>query len=263
MKIDPVCPVCNRLDEDGGHLFLKCKLAKSVWRMLKLSQEWEAMRHQENARGLITQVMQQKEEKRRLIFIMMWFIWSERNLIREEGRRRPIELIARMIRSYVDELEAPNSKPGGVIIRKVKRWERPPEGMLKLNCDASFYEEGNYGGWGFIIRDSDGDVVLAGWGRVNHLLNPLQAEIIACLQGVQAASNLGIAHLFVETDAVKIKQGWESNQLDLSATGYLMEELKSLTSANFIRCVCVFMFLENVTRQHMFLLLLVWVAQKG
>jgi len=104
-------------------------------------------------------------------------------------------------------LEAPNSKPGGGILRKVRRWERPPEGVLKLNCDASFYEEGNYGGWGFIIRDSDGDVVLAGWGRVNHLLNPLQAKIIACLQGVQAASNLGIAHLIVETDALKIKQG--------------------------------------------------------
>jgi hypothetical protein len=69
-------------------------------------------------------------------------------------------------------------------------------------------------------------------------VNPLQAEIIACLQGVQAANNLGIGHLILETDALKIKQGWASNQEDLSVTGSLMEELKSFTYANFIRCDC-------------------------
>lgn len=47
----------------------------------------------------------------------------------------------------------------------------------------------------FLIRDSDGDVVLSGWGRVNHLPNALQAETTACLQGVQAASSLGMGHL--------------------------------------------------------------------
>jgi len=41
---------------------------------------------------------------------------------------------------------------------------------------------------------------------VNHLLNALQAELIACLQGVQAASNLGIGHLILETDALMVKQ---------------------------------------------------------
>jgi len=60
--------------------------------------------------------------------------------------------------------------------QKNVRWVRPPDGVLKLNCDASFFQEEGWGGWGFIIRDSDGDVVLSGWGRVNHLLNALQAD---------------------------------------------------------------------------------------
>ena len=30
MEIDTKCPVCLRLDEDGGHYFLKCKFAKRV-----------------------------------------------------------------------------------------------------------------------------------------------------------------------------------------------------------------------------------------
>lgn len=62
-----------------------------------------------------------------------------------------------------------------------RRWTKPPEGVLKLNCDTSFSPGEGSGGWGFLIQDSDGDIVFAGWGRVNHLLNAFQAEVIACM----------------------------------------------------------------------------------
>ena len=28
MRLDTLCPACRRLDEDGGHCFLKCKLVR-------------------------------------------------------------------------------------------------------------------------------------------------------------------------------------------------------------------------------------------
>jgi hypothetical protein len=46
----------------------------------------------------------------------------------------------------------------------MEHWRRPPEGYLKLNCDASFIPSELCGGWGFLIRDNDGEVVLSGWG---------------------------------------------------------------------------------------------------
>ena len=36
MQIDTRCPVCGRLDEDGGHCFLKCKYVKHCWAALGL-----------------------------------------------------------------------------------------------------------------------------------------------------------------------------------------------------------------------------------
>jgi hypothetical protein len=36
IKLDTLCPMCGRLDEDSGHLFLKCKYVKQVWRGLNL-----------------------------------------------------------------------------------------------------------------------------------------------------------------------------------------------------------------------------------
>ena len=34
IELDTRCPVCARLDEDGGHCFLKCKQVKQCWREL-------------------------------------------------------------------------------------------------------------------------------------------------------------------------------------------------------------------------------------
>jgi hypothetical protein len=214
MKIDTICPVCNRFDEDGGHLFLKCKLAKNIWRELKLDREWEKYKEFGCAREVVHQMLLENEEKRCLMFTMVWYIWAERNLIREEGRRRPAEVIAHLISIYADEMKAtklPSSPHHPIVAPRTERWKRPPEGILKLNCDASFIPGEGCGGWGFFIRDSDGDVVLAGCGRVDHLMNAMQAETVACLQGVQVASNLGIGHLILETDAMKVKQAWASN----------------------------------------------------
>jgi hypothetical protein len=68
-------------------------------------------------------------------------------------------------------------------------------GMLKLNCDGTFSEDSNNGGWEWIIRDADDDAILAGYGRVEHLSSLLQAVVISCLQGVQAAIDFGIRYL--------------------------------------------------------------------
>ena len=48
--------------------------------------------------------------------------------------------------------------------------------------------------------DSDGDVIAARRGRLDALLEPLQGEIIACIQGVQAAIDAGVGQVIIETE---------------------------------------------------------------
>jgi len=71
--------------------------------------------------------------------------------------------------------------------------------VLKLNCDGSFLLTEKAGSWGFLIRDRDGDVVMAGRGKINNLLNAFQAELVACLQGVQTTVDLGIGQIILDT----------------------------------------------------------------
>jgi superfamily II RNA helicase len=112
--------------------------------------------------------------------------------------------------------------------------------MLKINCDASFKPESNTASWGFIIRDNDGDVVLTGRGRINHLLSAFHAEVIAGLQGVQAALNLGISRLILETDSLLLQQEMTSVRPCARPEGGLVNELKALVASNFPAFVCVF-----------------------
>lgn len=56
-----------------------------------------------------------------------------------------------------------------------QRWVRPPDDVLKLNCDGSFLLTEKAGSWGFLIGDRDGDVGMAARGKINNLLNAFQA----------------------------------------------------------------------------------------
>lgn len=55
------------------------------------------------------------------------------------------------------------------------KWSRPPVGFVKINVDSGFIEERAQGSWGYIIRDDVGEVLPAGAGRLNHVLEAWQA----------------------------------------------------------------------------------------
>jgi hypothetical protein len=93
---------------------------------------------------------------------------------------------------------------------------------------------------GFLIRDSVGDVVQAGRGKINNLLSAFQAELVARLQEVQTAADLLIGQLILETDAQEVVRAMNSAVYANFAVVHLLEEIKFLLSSNFINFECVF-----------------------
>lgn len=194
----------------------------------------------QSARAAVEFILQAPEQKRIIMVITLWAWWSERNKIREEGKRRPAGIIAQGIKIYAAEVLNMLPMPKPKAPRQCERWKKPPPGILKLNCDASYMQESSMGAWGFVIRDSDGDVVSSGKGKVNHLLGAFQAEIIACLHGIQEAARLGISNLILETDALQVKYAFYSNDYDATSSGGLIAEMKFLVQANFHWFKCDF-----------------------
>jgi len=98
-----------------------------------------------------------------------------------------------------------------------RRWERPEQDYIKVNCDGAYDPQSGNGGWGCVLRDADGDVVSAQRGRVEALMCALHGELIAIIHGTQAAADAGVGHVIIETNAVEVVQAVYSDAFDLSA----------------------------------------------
>jgi hypothetical protein len=65
-------------------------------------------------------------------------------------------------------------------------------------------------------------------------IDPMQGEIIACIQGIQAAAEAGVGNVIIVMDASTVVQAVYSSAYDLSTVTYLVAELRSLLSLNFL-----------------------------
>lgn len=79
MEIDTACPMCSRLNEDGGHLFLRCKAVRPVWRELQLEAEREKFLTCNGPKDFISAVLKLQEEKQLRCITMLWVWWDTRN----------------------------------------------------------------------------------------------------------------------------------------------------------------------------------------
>jgi hypothetical protein len=105
--------------------------------------------------------------------------------------------------------------------------------MMKLNVDGAFRESDKNGGWGYVIRDENGDVIQLGSGRVLFATSPMHMELTACIQGVTAAISLGINNLTLETDAQQVVRAIQGDDFRLAVVGGLVHELKVLLAEYF------------------------------
>ncbi|RLN13604.1 hypothetical protein C2845_PM09G15520 [Panicum miliaceum] len=78
--------------------------------------------------------------------------------------------------------------------REKKKWCRPSGDQMKINSDGAFHPAAGDGGWGFVIRNAAGEVMRAGAGKIQKLLDAIHAEVAACCEGVRVAAECGMGH---------------------------------------------------------------------
>ena len=62
------------------------------------------------------------------------------------------------------------------------RWRPPPEEYYKINIDGAFDSKSGTGGWGFVMRNMKGKVMLSGAGNICHVASAIHAEAVAALE---------------------------------------------------------------------------------
>lgn len=90
MDIDTRCPVCWRLDEDGGHYFLKCKYVVQCWREAMLEDIHSMLLQKHSAYEMVISVLSLSEETSLKVILLLYAWWEAQNKANAgEGRRQP------------------------------------------------------------------------------------------------------------------------------------------------------------------------------
>jgi hypothetical protein len=79
MEIDTKCPVCWRLDEDGGHCFLKCKVVKKFWSHMNLEDTRIQLLSLNNAEEVVNHILSMNESDKLSVIGLLWAWWNAWN----------------------------------------------------------------------------------------------------------------------------------------------------------------------------------------
>ncbi|KAE8809796.1 Threonine dehydratase [Hordeum vulgare] len=109
---DTKCLFCGKAEEDWGHLFIKCKHVKGVWRALAMEQEREELQEITSVHHVLDYIWRLSEIKRLHILTFWWLWWSNRNKLREGELPEAADEVARRTRAnvmeYMQILSAPS-----------------------------------------------------------------------------------------------------------------------------------------------------------
>ncbi|CAB4273333.1 unnamed protein product [Prunus armeniaca] len=88
----------------------------------------------------------------------LWRIWKTRNGMVFEGQVQEFRIARMCVKPLINEL--PRSPE--VQVEPVTSWQKPPSGVFKVNCDATWMAQTGMGSVGWVVRDSYGWMVLVG-----------------------------------------------------------------------------------------------------
>jgi hypothetical protein len=215
MECDTKCVCCQRLDEDGAHLFLRCKEIKKIWRELKIEEERLILCECRDATEVVHQMLNMREGKAVLISCLLWRWWTYRNKINAKDKPGGQDNLVHQIRVCVGESEQfCKNVPSDSAPSTTAVWKAPTGDKLKINTDGAFDVVRKTGGWGFVVRDNTGQIRGAGAGALQLVASAAQAEAYACEEVVRSATDWGMVDVSIETDARNLVRALHGTEFD-------------------------------------------------
>jgi hypothetical protein len=105
VECNTLCVCCRKFDEDGAHLFLKCKEVKKCWKLIKMEVLHDHMCTFTTADSVVQEILNLQTDDRTLVVCMLWQWWSARNKLNSEGQQLSVEAVVRQAQYWASESE--------------------------------------------------------------------------------------------------------------------------------------------------------------
>jgi hypothetical protein len=171
---------------------VKMQVRRMVWQQLQMEEMRVKLSQLASSLDVFRAIWECSDADQTKLITILWVLWSERNSVNAGDRLKPADetcfQILRHISDFSDYCTIKRDKKA----QQMEKWKKPSNNFLKINTDGAFIQQTKTGGWGFIIRDGDGDHVGSGAGHIGAVSDATHAEAYACLQAIQYASDAGI-----------------------------------------------------------------------
>ncbi|XP_062186766.1 uncharacterized protein LOC133890399 [Phragmites australis] len=240
------CEICGNGEEDGFHAVVLCTKSRALREALRqhwsLPDEIELRYTGPNWLPLLLDNL--NNEMCTQTLMLLWRAWHLRNDIIYGKGEATIGASVAFLRSYVQSLlgvrlqecidKGKNLVTGSHTVLDVglrKCWSAPPQGWVKLNCDASFDSVSGASTCGIIIRSCRGQVLIAAWSILPACASATEAEILAALEGAKLLVDWISQPVIFESDCAAVIQGLSNSSLNRSHMGLVYREIKDLLNS--------------------------------
>ncbi|XP_059461940.1 uncharacterized protein LOC132190931 [Corylus avellana] len=109
-----------------------------------------------------------------------------------------------------------------------ERWQKPPEGTMKLNWDAAVDKIIGKVGTKVIARDHEGTVIAMTFGPWLYISDPTMAEAMTAREAVELGKSLGGRNFVLEGDALEVVNALRKKEDSMGSYGQIINDVKLL-----------------------------------
>ncbi|XP_057778329.1 uncharacterized protein LOC130997073 [Salvia miltiorrhiza] len=153
----------------------------------------------------------------------------------KEEYETPNENMSRALLETFADACATRCKDGwlGVKLGK-KKWERPAFRIFRMDVDVLFDPAKGEFGVGFVCRDSNGSLVVAGTQRMKPASTAMKAEIMAVIQGIYVCMKHNVEAVEIFTDSLLAARAMANEKEDENCLPAHLAEILHAARENFL-----------------------------
>jgi ribonuclease HI len=223
------CALCKAESESVMYALIECSHAKLFWEAAKeiLLVKLPKLHPVTWAKDILCESFFNQQEKA-IITSVMYSIWSSRNnLTHGESGFSPAKTME-MVKETLRTLELPRDKGVPKSARPECKWQRPPDGVVKINSDGDVNVNDNLAATGVVARE--GVVFRGATGKTYRgVSDPLTVESLAFRDDVVYARSRGFTNVVFEVDSEDLVRLWQNRANDLSVVKQVLDEISELS----------------------------------
>ncbi|KAL5756141.1 hypothetical protein ACOSQ2_020887 [Xanthoceras sorbifolium] len=163
-----------------------------------------------------------------LLLVLLWRFWFRRNRAVHSAQLLSVEDTVDWSKMFLADFQAAVAVPGVRCGPVAERWLAPSPGWVKIHSDVAVDVRGRRLGFGVVLRDFAGKVLMSYTSLLLGLFSSDIGEALAILYGLRLAVDLGLSSICVESDAASIVKQLSSRDSSCSDIGLILDDILSL-----------------------------------